>query len=68
MSYEHFNLPGWVAKVEGDIVVVEHDGESLFAIAASDTKALTSIITRAAVSVGKDTVKVIGKPREKKAK
>jgi hypothetical protein len=64
MSYQHYTLPQWEARIEGECVRVACDGEDVFFVAAHDAKALASIIVRAAASAGKETVKVIGKPRD----
>ena len=70
MKFEHFDLPGIVAEVKGDMISVKHGEAELFKVAVAQGKAFRSLIAtaeRAAVS-SVDKVRVIGKPKDTPAK
>ena len=62
----HFSLPGVVAKVEGDAIVVEREGQHFATVALAEVDAFMALLKAAAKSASNEAVKVIGKPRAKK--
>jgi Iap family predicted aminopeptidase len=68
--YQHFSLPGFLARVEGKMVVLEKDGARLIEVAVGDVDKLALILKAAARSAKTDAAKVktLGKPRETTAK
>ena len=62
----HFSLPGVVAKVEGDAIVVEREGQHVLGLALDEVDAFVALLKAAAKSSSNEAVRVIGKPRAKK--